>query len=51
VALAVKFDFDDPVIAEVLGGGASAAVAIYSQTARPVHILGKVIMRIGPYTN
>jgi len=48
---AVKFDFQEPAIAEEIGAGASGHVAIYTETAKPVHILRRVIMRVGSYFN
>jgi multidrug resistance efflux pump len=48
---AVKFNFQDPAIAEEIGAGASGDVAIYTQTAKAIHIIRKVILRVGSYTN
>jgi len=48
---AVKFDFQDPAIAEEIGAGASGDVAIYTQTAKAIHIVRKVILRVGSYAN
>jgi len=48
---AVKFNFQDPAIADEIGAGASGDVAIYTQTAKAVHIVRKVILRVGSYVN
>jgi len=48
---AVKFDFQDPAIAEEIGAGASGDVAIYTQTAKAIHIIRKVLLRVSSYTN
>jgi multidrug resistance efflux pump len=48
---AVKFDIDERDRELFLASGAAGAAAIYTQHFEAIHILRKVILRVGAYTN
>jgi len=48
---AVKFDIADRDKQVFLAAGASGDAAIFTQSAQFLHILRKVILRVGSYTN
>ena len=48
---AVKFDLQDRDRALFLAAGATGDAAIFTQSAEFLHILRKVILRVGSYTN
>lgn len=48
---AVKFDLDNPEDVPLLAAGASGDVAIYTEHATMIHIIRKVIIRVGSNLN
>jgi hypothetical protein len=48
---AVKFDIDERYKAEFLAAGAAGDAAIYTDHLHAVHIIRKIIMRVGSYLN
>lgn len=47
----VKFNLDDPLDVPLLAAGASGDVAIYTEHATMIHIIRKVIIRVGSNLN
>jgi hypothetical protein len=50
-ALRVKFDVADKDKELFLAAGAAGAAAIYTDHAEALHIIRKIIVRVGSYTN
>jgi multidrug resistance efflux pump len=48
---AVKFDVADKDAALFLAAGSAGSAAIYTEHAEALHIIRKVIVRVGSYTN
>ena len=48
---AVKFDVEEKDQAQLVAAGAAGSAAIYTERLAAIHILRKVILRVGAYTN
>ena len=48
---AVKFDIEEKDQANLVAAGAAGAAAIYTERLAAIHIIRKVIIRVGAYTN
>ena len=46
---AIRVKVDDPQVLERLPQGASCTVAAYTSIGKPVHIIGKVVMRMNAW--
>jgi hypothetical protein len=48
---AVKFDIDEQDRVVLMAAGAAGHAAVYTESAKAIHILRMVILRVGAYTD